>query len=148
MVSYLRLLSAPNISPEVRSLLECERRIAALPASVQTRAVFRARAALAAGVARRPLPSRGPSVVRWAAAAGLVCVATVAAGAAAYTIGVRARPAEPPFAGAPAAESAAPHQRAGGEPIDLVPAPALEGTPRRSRASAVRVELRLLQQAR
>lgn len=136
------------LSPEVRSLLDRERRTAVLPAAVRARAVFRARAALAAGVATRPLPARAPSAVRWAAAAGLTCLVTVAASAAAYTIGVRARRVEPPLAAAPAAEPATLRRRAGDEPIDLGPAPVLEATPRRFRAGAVRVELRLLQQAR
>jgi hypothetical protein len=97
----------------------------------------------------RPLPSRGPSAVRWALAAGLACVATVAAGAAAYTIGVRARPAAPSVAAVSATESAAPHRRAGDQPsLDPGSAPVLDATPSRSRAGVVRVELRLLEQAR
>jgi hypothetical protein len=141
--------SNAKLSPEVCSLLDSERGIAVLPAAARGRAVSRARAALAATVgtqARRPLPSRAPSSVRWAAAAGLACVATVAASAAAYTIGLRSRR---PVDGAPSAEFAAPHRRAPDEPIlDLVPAPVREATPGRSKVGAVRLELRLLEQAR
>ena len=135
-----------KLSPEVRSLLDSERGISVLPAAARGRAVSRARAALAAGVARRPVPSRAPSSVRWAAAAGLACVATVAASAAAYTIGLRSRR---PVDGAPSAEFAAPHPRAADEPLlDVVSAPVREATPGQSKVGAVRLELRLLQQAR
>jgi hypothetical protein len=135
-----------KLSPEVRSLLGCEQRIAVLSAAARTRAVSRARAALAAGVAARPLPSRAPSSVRWAAAAGLVCVATVAASAAAYTIGRRSRPS---VEAAPSVQFETPRQRAGNAPVlDLGPAPVRQATPSRSKVGAVRVELRLLEQAR
>src|SRR6185369_16258046 len=135
-----------KLSPEMRSLLDCEQRITVLSAAARSRAVCRARAALAAGVASRPLPSRAPSSVRWAAAAGLVCVATVAASAAAYTIGRRSRP---PVEAAPSVDFETPHGRAGNEPsVDLGPARVREATPSRSKVGDVRVELRLLQQAR
>jgi hypothetical protein len=141
--------SKAKLSPEVRSLLDRERQIAVLPAAARARTVARARAALSAGMTIRPLPSRARSAVGWVAAAGLACVASVAAGAAAYTIGVRTRPAGPPVEATPSAESAAPHQPAAdGRILDLDPARMLEGTPGQSGAAAVRVELRLLQQAR
>ena len=141
--------SKAQLSPEVRSLLDRERSIAVLPAAARFRAVSRARAALAAGVATRPLPSRAPSAVGWAAAAGLACVTSVAVGAAAYNIGVRARPAGPPVAAAPLAESPAPHRSAGGEPsLAELDGRVPEGRRSRSGAHAVRVELRLLEQAR
>jgi hypothetical protein len=141
--------SKAKLSPELRSLLESERRIGGLPAATRTRAISRARAALAAGVATRLLPARPPSAVRWVVAAGLACMATVATAAAAYNVGVRARPAGPPVEAAASGESAAPHRRAGGEPmLDLDPSPLPEATPGRSRALAVRMELRLLRQAR
>ena len=113
-----------KLSPEVRSLLERERSIAVLPAAARARALYRARAALAAGVATRSLSSGAPSAVRWAVAAGLACVATVAAGAVAYSLGVRARPISPPVAAPPSTESPASHWSAGDEPLlDLLGRP-------------------------
>ena len=139
--------SPANLSPDVRLLLDRERPIVVLPAAARARALTRARAALAAGVAARPIPSGAPPAVRWAAAAGLACMATVAAGAAAYKLGVRARLAAPTVAASPPAESPAPHWTAGDEPLLELLAPPAPATPR-SGAGAVRVELRLLEQAR
>jgi len=141
--------STAKLSPDVQALLDHERQITVLPAAARARALSRARAALAAGVATRPIPSRAPSALRWAAAAGLACVATVAAGAAAYSLGVRARPPAPPVAASPAMESPAPHWSAGDGPLlNLLAEPVHVAPPARARASAARVELRLLQQAR
>ena len=141
--------SPARLSPAVRLLLDHERPIAVLPAAARARALSRARAALAAGVATRPIPSGAPSAIRWAAAAGLACVATVAAGAVAYRVGVGARPTAPPLAAPAPTESPAPHWSAGEEPIvNLLAARVLAGTPARSGTGAVRVELRLLEQAR
>jgi hypothetical protein len=140
--------SSAELSPDVRSLLDRERSIAVLSAAARARALSRARAALAAAVATRSLPSRKSSAVRWAAAAGLACMTTVAAGAAAYRMGVRARPIAPPVA-ASLAESPPPHWSAGDEPLlDPLAAPVYAARPARSGAGAVRVELRLLEQAR
>jgi hypothetical protein len=141
--------SKANLSSEVRSLLEHERQVSVLPAAARARAVSRARSALAAGVATRQVPSRAPSAVRWAAAVGLACLATVGAGAAAYSIGVRARPRAPTVAAAPDLESPAPHRGLGDEAIaNGRDAPAVAERSSRSTAGAVRAELRLLQQAR
>ena len=138
-----------ELTHDVRSLLEHERRIAVPPAYAQARAVSRARAALVAGVATRQVSSRAPSAARWAAAAGLACLATVATGAAAYTIGARARPTAPAGAAALPVESFAPHQTARDQPmLDLGRAPAVERKPGRSQAAVGRAELGLLQQAR
>ena len=90
--------SSAKLSPDVRSLLDGERLIAVLPAAARARALSRVRAALAAGVATRSLASGAAPAVRWAAAAGLACVATVAVGAVAYRLGARARPGVPPVA--------------------------------------------------
>ena len=140
-----------RLSPDVRLLLDRERQIAVLPAAARARALSRARSALAAGVATRQWPSRAPSAFRWAAAAGLACVTTVAAGAVAYSIGLRARPTAPPVAAAPlptSEESRAVHWSAGDEPFrNLLAMPALKAPPAASAARA-RVELRLLEQAR
>ena len=139
--------SPAKLSPDVRLLLERERSIAVLPAAARARALSRARAALAAGVARRPIPSGAPSAVRWAAAAGLACMATVAAGAASYQLGVRARPTAPAVAASPLGESAAPHWTPGDEPLLDLLAPPVSAPPHPG-AGAVRVELRLLEKAR
>ena len=73
-------------------------------------------------------------------------MATVAAGAVAYSIGVRARPPAPAVAAPPAPEPPS-HWSAGDEPFrDLLARPVLPA-PTRSGAGA-RVELRLLEQAR
>jgi hypothetical protein len=141
--------SPAKLSPDVRLLLDEERPIAVLPAAARARALARARAALAAGVVPRSIPAGAPTAVRWAAAAGLACVATVAAGAAAYRLGIRERPTAQPVAASPAAESPAPHWSAGAEPvINVLAARVLAGPPARSRAGAVRAELRLVEQAR
>ena len=140
--------STAKLSPDVQALLDHERQITVLPAAARARALSRARAALAAGVATRPIPSRAPSALRWAAAAGLACATTVAAGAVAYSVGVRARPVAPPGAAAPA-ESPAPHGGAGDELIvNPLPSLVLNVKPTRTAGGAVRAELRLLQQAR
>jgi hypothetical protein len=138
-----------KLSPDVRLLLDRERQIAVLPAAARARALSRARSALAAGVATRQWPSRAPSAFRWAAAAGLACVATVAAGAVAYSIGLRARPTAPPLATPPPGEEPrAAHWSAGDEPFrDLLARPVLKTAPARAGAGA-RVELRLLEKAR
>jgi hypothetical protein len=136
-----------KLSPDVRLLLDRERQIAVLPAAARARALSRARSALAAGVATRQWPSRAPSAFRWAAAAGLACVATVAAGAVAYSIGLRARPTAPPLAAPPPREEPrAAHWSAGDEPFrELLARPVLKTPPARAGA---RVELRLLERAR
>jgi hypothetical protein len=137
-----------KLPPEVLAMLDRERKISVLPAAARARMLSRARAALAAGVATRPIPSRAPSAFRWAAAAGLACVAAVAAGAAVYSV-VRVRPVATPGAAASPAESPAPHWSAGDELIaNLLPPPVLNPRPARTAAGAVRAELRLLQQAR
>jgi hypothetical protein len=141
--------SSVKLPPDLRSLLDLERPIAVLPAAARARALSRARAALAAGVATRAIPSGAPPAVRWAAAVGLACMATVASGAAAYRLGVRAGPRAVPVADSPPGESPAPHWSAGDEPLlDLLAAPVRATTPARSGPGAVRMELRLLEQAR
>ena len=139
--------SPSKLSSDVRLLLDREREIAVLPAAARARALSRARSALAAGVATRQWPSRAPSACRWVAAAGLACVASVAAGAVAYSIGLRARPTAPPVAATSPTESRTPRWSAGNGPLrDLLARPVL-APPGRSGASA-RVELRLVERAR
>ena len=138
-----------KLPPEMQALLDRERKMTVLPAAARARLLSRARAALAAGVATRPIPSRAPSAFRWAAAAGLACVAAVAAGAAVYSVGVRARPVAPSGAAALPAESLAPHWSAGDDVIaNLLPLPAVNPRPARTSAAPLRAELLLLQQAR
>jgi hypothetical protein len=91
----------PLVPHELRALLAHEREIEALPETTRARMLARARASLVAGVAR---PVRRParaSVFRWAAAAAIVCVAGVAAGAVAYEVRARFAP-QPAPAPAPA----------------------------------------------
>jgi hypothetical protein len=141
--------SKGGLSPEVQALLDRERQISVLPAAARTRMLSRARAALAAGVARQPIPSRAPSAVRWAAAAGLACVAAAAAGAASYSVGVRARPVAPPGVATPPAESFASHWSAGDElTVNLLHLPVANAKPIRTAGGSGRAELRLLEQAR
>jgi len=140
--------SHAKLPPEVLLLLDRERLIAILPAAARARALSRARASLVAGLATRPIPSGASPTVRWAAAAVLACVATVAVGAAAYELGVRARPTAPSVATWPPADFSPADPGAGARPAsDPTAAPVLAGrTP--FGAGAVRVEMRLLQQAR
>jgi len=141
--------SRAKLSPEVRLLLDGERLIEVLPSAARARALSRARAALAAGVATRPIPSRAPSAVRWAAAAGLICAVTVAVGAAAYEVGLRARPTAPLVAQSPGGGLPASHGNARARPVfDLPATPVLGAKQTPSGAIGVRLELRLLEQAR
>ena len=145
--------SNPKLSPDARLLLERERFITVLPTATRARARVRARAALAAGVTTRSVLPRAPLVARWAAAAaGLACVATVAAAlAAAYEVGLRGRPTAPPIAAPPPADLPTPHPSLAAQPVvSPAAAPTLTEAPAAapSRARAVRDELHLLQQAR
>lgn len=137
-----------KLPPDLDLLLEDGRQIRALPAAARARVLSRARAALAAGVATRPVPSRTPLGARWAAA-GLAFVGTAAMGAAAYELGLRGRPTAPTGGLSRPADSSAPHWSAGAEPVlNLLAGPLVEAKPTRFRAGAARGELRLLEQAR
>jgi hypothetical protein len=138
----------PPLSPETRALLEQERELTPVPATVRARAMARARAALVASPpTRRFAPTAAPRT-RWAAVAALLCLISGGVGVAAYQIRARLvqapheRPALPPVV---KVASTAPAQ-----PIaDVSPTPETAiGTPRLSRADAARAELRLLRQAR
>jgi hypothetical protein len=141
----------PPLSPEVGALLDHEREIPPLPATVRARAIARARAALVAGVARRatPIPARRP---RWAAVAAVVCILGAGVGAAAYQIRAHIYLAPPPPApvsrpvAAPVARPAPPTAAIADEPT-AEPARPIE-KPVLSKADAARAELRLLRQAR
>lgn len=133
------------LSPSARALLDRERVVTPVPATTRARALGRARAAVAEGPAVRPLPSRGPLTIRWAA--GLACLATVAAGAAAYEVGIRARPTPPPVA----APQPVAHEESVFDPgtdrrVELSDLPAIARSS--SRSTAAREEMRLLESAR
>jgi len=143
------------LPPEIRTLIDHERDVPPLPATVRARAIARARAALVAGNDRRPAPVP-VRWQRWAAAAAVICILSGGVGAAAYQFRAHLAP-EPeihPIA-APVKTVATPPappktlvtQPA---PIDeemLAPAPDT-GKPVLSKADAARAELRLLRQAR
>jgi len=140
------------LPPEVRALLDHEREIQPLPATVRARAVARARAALLAGVDRRavPVPARRP---RWLAAAAMICIISAGVGAAAYQ--VRVHMASPPeIRPLPApVKIVAPPPRAPAaeivpEPEPVIAAPPAPTKPALSKAESAREELRVLRQAR
>ncbi|HMF43628.1 MAG TPA: hypothetical protein VKQ32_23300 [Polyangia bacterium] len=139
------------LPPDVDALLDHEREIPPLPASVRARALARARAALVAGAATRAaMPTPVPRT-RWAAVAALICVGGATVGAAAYEIRVHLAPpiiqpvvapvqpiAKPPVAPGPPAPAA-----------EELPAPPPDADrPVLSKADAARAELHLLRQAR
>jgi hypothetical protein len=138
-------------SPQVRSLLDRERAIPAVPAAVRGRALARARAALAAGISAEQVPSTAPRRMRWAAAAMLIFLASAAVATAAYRIGIRARPGAPTVEVSPAPRPSAPSFKLAptSEIPQMPPAPAAAAAPAAPyRADAAREELRLLRQAR
>jgi len=141
----------PPLSPEARTLLDQEREIQPLSATVRARAMARARAALVAGTPTRrsaPTPARR---TRWAAAAALLCLISGGVGVAAYQVRARLTktPQEQP-APPPVVKAAAPAPVKPAQPIAEVPTPpeTAVGTPHLSRTDAARAELRLLRQAR
>jgi hypothetical protein len=142
---------APPLSPETRALVDQEREIPPVPATVRARAMARARAALVAGPpTRRTAPTPAPRT-RWAAVAALLCLAGGGVGAATYQVRARLmQPAHEQPAPPPVVKVAPPTSARPAQPIADVPPPpetAVE-TPRLSRADAARAELRLLRQAR
>lgn len=138
-------------SIDLRALFEQEREIAGIAPSVRTRMVSRAEAALRAReheVAHPPTP-RSPAPIRWAVAAGLVCLASAAGGAAAYEIVARtqraatsAAPSAPPVSVADEGSAAI------GRALEAPEEPAGSEVPARSRADVRREELRVLEPAR
>jgi len=160
--------SGPPLSPEASSLLMFERELERQPAVVRERAMARARAALRADVGAPPVIVRtAPRGTRWAIAAGLLCFASAAMGAAAYEIRAHWAPvaSAPPALAPKAALKTAPRgiARTGArepEPSatpDAVTLPATETTsppqrvapaPRSVKPSIGSDELRLLRQAR
>jgi hypothetical protein len=139
----------PSLPPDVRALLDHEREVPPVPATVRARAIARARAALVADVGRRAMPiPAGPT--RWAAVAALICLVSGGLGAAAYQIrarlarGPEVRPLPPPAktVAPPAVVPAAPIVEVPPEPVRATATPPL------SKAEAAREELRLLRQAR
>jgi hypothetical protein len=141
--------SRGKLSSRVRSLLDREAIIPVQPAAVRARALVRARAALAAGAAARPLPERAPRKGQWAAVAVLVCLASATMAAAAYRIGIRMKPVMVPIAASPrSAPAEAPSISAPDPVADPSAEPARPPAPSLSKADTIREELRLLRQAR
>jgi hypothetical protein len=133
----------PPFPPDVQALLDHEREIPELPATVRARAIARARAALVAGV-DRPISVAPAPRTRWAAAAAVICILGAGVGAAAYQ--VRARLATPPNPPAAPAPVATPRPA---PVVQVEPAPAPEpAAARPSPADLARAELHLLRQAR
>ena len=140
------------LPPEVRTLLDHERDVQPLPATVRARAVARARAALVSGVARRATPIPAPRT-RWAAVAAVLLISSAGVGAAAYQF--RAHFATPPqivplpapvkVVAPPPVVAALPAPAVEAEEPAPAPAPAAKPL---SKADAARAELRLLRQAR
>jgi len=88
-----------RISPEVRSFLEAEREVPALPASVRARAMARASAALSAfpAVTLAPETTSSPARgLRFSLAAGIVAASLTAIGAGAFALVKRFEPAPEP----------------------------------------------------
>src|SRR5579871_5869868 len=126
------------LSVEASWLLEAERSIPPLPTAPP-----RTAERIGAGLG----PAGGPRTLRWAAAAGLVFLALLAGGAAAYELGVRARPP----AGPSAPEARAPLPAATPRPLADRPSELLAERwhlPGPSKADLARQELRLLERAR
>ena len=140
--------SGPPPSPEIEALLAREREPAPLPPSVRERVTARARASLRSGVATpAPVSGRAPTRVRWAIAAGLLCVGSVAMGAAAYEIRLHWG-APPPVSPTPPAR---PKVVAPPPPQPAPPPGEMEPPAPATRAAKPTVsidELRLLRQAR
>lgn len=130
---------------EVRGLLEAERAVPALPATVRARAMARARRALTAPLPAAPVTvSPPPHTIRWATAAALILLAGAAGGAAAYELGARRQPTIAP---APPVLAVRPEVRPIDRPAALptLPRPA---APSVSRADLAREELHLVERAR
>jgi hypothetical protein len=145
----------PPLSPEVRALLDHERELTPLPATVRARALARARAALVAGVDRpvAAVPLRHPH--RWAVAAAVICLLGGAVGAAAYQFRAYISPAPAPEvrpAASPVKTIVAPPPVVAAPVAEVVEeapaAPEPTAAKPMSRADATRAELRLLRQAR
>src|SRR5262249_8743839 len=82
-----------QLPPEVDALLDHEREIQPLPASVRARPLARARAALVAGSATRLATPTPVPRTRWAAVAVLICIGGATVGAAAYQFRAHLAPA-------------------------------------------------------
>ena len=151
------MIRSPGLlSPDVRALLAEERAIPPQPALVRARALARARAALAAGVAAPAAPLRAVLRPTWATYVTLTCVVSAAVDLAAYQIHAHSARGGPAAVAAPVPAPApglsvpsAPAAPASVAPIDETPPPSTAiPAPRPSPAAAIRAELRLLKQAR
>ena len=143
-----------NVPPELRALLDQERVIPPLSATLRARAMARARASLAAPVTTTAVPFVAAPRFRWAAAAAAGLVVSGAIAAAAYEMHARSAPR--PMT-RPAALISVP-QAVASAPVVAAPAVALLDLPPASApnlaalgpspADAAREELHLMRQAR
>jgi hypothetical protein len=142
--------SREAFSSEARWLLENERSVPPLPTITRARALARAGAALGAPRATERLAPVGvPHTIRWASAAGLVFLAAVAGGAAAYELGVRTRPVTtPPAPDARVPLPAPPFRPTAERPSEVLAERWRLPPPSPSKAELTRQELHLLQRAR
>lgn len=135
---------------DVEALLEHERRLVAVPSAARTRALARARAALAAQVGPSTWATTTsrprPRLYRWLVAACVAFVAGAASGVAAYELGLRARSVSTGIVETPPALPST----VGRATVSTVSVETLvPPVPRPlTRADAARAELRLLGQAR
>jgi hypothetical protein len=142
------------LSPELRALLDQERAIPPVSATLRARAMARAQASLKSmTVAPVAVPFAAAPRTRWAAAAAAALVISAAVGAAAYEI--HSRLAAPPVASrtvasAPRAVVSPPPPSAPAVAVPEVPSAPLPtvAAPGLSAAEAARAELHLLRQAR
>jgi hypothetical protein len=138
-----------ELSWDVRSLLQRERFLAALPASTRARAVARAREALTSRAAAALLPSGMPGLLPTMAIAGLIGLGGALGGAEAFMLASRLSSSSVVAVASPAAPAGADDSgEAAGLPSDSAP---VEIAP--SERTAVRTEdgheeLRLLELAR
>lgn len=146
--------AAEPLSTSLRTMLDHEAVIPPVSPLVRARVIARAQAALIARDERLFVPVRHTAHTRWAAAAALVGVTALAAGAGAYALRARlappsvermvASPAPRPVpAPRPKIRVAAPKA-----PLDEAEVNPAVRTARLSRADAIRAELRLLRRAR
>ena len=152
--------SRPPLSPDVLALLDQERAVPPVPASVRTRTLARARAALLAGRVAAADDFARPRRIRWGNSMALTCAAMVVVGAAAaavaYQYGAHRQPAaaDRPGPAATHVVTPSPTPPASTPTVGVVPPPATptpapaSRAPNSSHAAPGPDELRLLRQAR
>jgi hypothetical protein len=123
--------SRPPFSDEVRALLDRERAVPPLPASIRARAIARARAALVAGRVTAPASFGALPRHRWGVTIALACAASAAVGATAYELGAHRHAAANDSRAASVAHTVAP------VPAPSTPAPAVVAEPSSTPAPAI-----------